>query len=182
MKNHFFRSSPFCFLARICASTASYLIPYPLFSLSLIFMWLMLNGFTLGHILIALAVALSGGIAMRRLQPEPVKLHRWWLIPKLTLRILIDITKSNIATAWIILTGGQRKAKSGFMLIPLEIKSQVAIALLGVILTATPGTAWIAYGAKRNELLLHVLDLHNEEAWRQLIKNRYENLLKEIFE
>jgi len=157
-------------------------IPYPLFALSLIFMWLMLNGFTVGQLLLALIVALSGGMAMSRLEPERVSLRRWWLIPLLVWRVLIDITKSNIATAWIILTGGRHKADSGFMLIPLKVKSQTAIALLGVILTATPGTAWIAYGAKRNELLLHVLDLHNEEAWRQLIKNRYENLLKEIFE
>jgi len=160
----------------------AYLIPYPLFGISLIFMWLMLNGFTLGQMLIAVIVALSGGMAMRRLQPEAINLRCWWLIPQLLLRVLLDITRSNIATSWIILTGGRRKARSGFMLIPLEIRSKTALALLGVILTATPGTAWIAYGAKRNELLLHVLDLADEKAWRQLIKNRYENLLKEIFE
>jgi len=157
-------------------------IPYPLFSLSLIVMWLMLNDFSIGQLLFALAIALSGGLTMLRLEPEQVHLRHCWLIPSLVFRVLIDISKSNIATGWIILTGGRRKAKSGFMLIPLEIKSQTAIALLGIILTATPGTAWIAYGAKRNEILLHVLDLHNEEAWRQLIKNRYETLLKEIFE
>jgi len=158
------------------------LIPYPLFALSLVLMWLMLNGFGLGQFLMGLAVALPCGMAMRNLEPEKVHLRRWWLIPLLVGRVLIDITQSNLATAWIILTGGRRKAKSGFLLIPLEIKSQVAIALLGVILTATPGTAWIAYGAKRNEILLHVLDLADEESWRQLIKNRYESLLKEIFE
>jgi len=157
-------------------------VPYPLFSLSLIFMWLLLNGFTPGQMLIALAIAVVGGITMRKLEPEPVHLRRWWLIPLLLGRVLIDITKSNIATGQIILTGGRRKSRSGFLLIPLEVKSQTAIALLGVILTATPGTAWIAYGAKRNEILLHVLDLHNEDAWRTLIKSRYETLLKEIFE
>jgi len=158
------------------------ILPYPVFTLSLACMWLLLNGLTLGQLLIALTVALVGGIAMRQLEPEQVHLRRWWLIPLLFIRVLIDITKSNIATAWIILSGGRHKAKSGFMLIPLEVKSQTAIALLGVILTATPGTAWIAYGAKRNEILLHVLDLHNEETWRKLIKSRYESLLKEIFE
>jgi len=160
----------------------SRLIPYPFFTLSLVFMWLMLNGFTLGQLLIALAVALSGGLAMRRLEPAEIRLNRWWYVPLLIFRVLVDITKSNMATAWIILTGGRRKARSGFMVIALEVKCQTAIALLGVILTATPGTAWIAYDSKRNELLLHVLDLHNEAAWRQIIKTRYENLLKEIFE
>jgi len=158
------------------------LVPYPIFAISLIFMWLILNGFTVGQLLIAIAVAILGGMAMQPLAPEKVLLRRWWLIVLLLTRVLIDITKSNIATAWIILTGGQRKAASGFMLIPLEIKSRTAIAILGMILTATPGTAWIAYGVKRNEILLHVLDLHNEQAWQSLIKNRYETLLREIFE
>jgi|GEM_PF-67115 len=175
-------TSWFTFPVRTVALTASYLLPYPVFSLSLVCMWLILNGFTVGQGMISLGVAMSGGMAMRALKPEPVKLHRYWLVPLLTARVLIDITRSNIATGWIILTGGRRKSQSGFMLIPLEVKSRTAIALLGVILTATPGTAWIAYGAKRNEILLHVLDLHNEEDWRDLIKNRYETLLKEIFE
>jgi len=174
-----------CFLrslSRIYTATASCFLPYPLFSVSLVCMWLILNGFTPGQLLLAFIIAITGGMTVRVLEPEKVSLRRWWLIPLLLGRVLIDITKSNIATAWIILTGGQRKAQSGFLLLPLEVKSRTAIALLGVILTATPGTAWIAYGTKRNEILLHVLDLHNEEAWRRLIKNRYETLLKEIFE
>ena len=34
----------------------------------------------------------------------------------------------------------------------------------------------------RGTLLLHVLDLVDEEQWSRLIKDRYERLLMEIFE
>ena len=53
---------------------------------------------------------------------------------------------------------------------------------LALIVTATPGTLWVDFDRRRGTLLLHVLDLVDEESWIQLIKGRYESLLMEIFE
>jgi len=158
-----------------------YLVPHPLLSLSLSIMWLMLNGLTTGQLLLSFVIALIGGCAVQRLEPVPVKISNWRLIPLLCFRVLCDITSSNLATAAIILKKGRGKAESGFMVIPLDLKDRTALAVLGCILTATPGTAWIAYDTKRSELLLHVLDLMDENYWRQLIKERYETLLLAIF-
>ena len=49
-------------------------------------------------------------------------------------------------------------------------------------MTSTPGTAWIEYASDSGILLIHVLDLVDEEAWVTLIKSRYEAMLMEIFE
>jgi len=51
-----------------------------------------------------------------------------------------------------------------------------------VIITSTPGTAWMDYNSARGEVLLHVFDLVDEAEWLDTIKNRYEHLLREIFE
>ena len=54
--------------------------------------------------------------------------------------------------------------------------------MLAIILTSTPGTLWVEYEASTGRLLLHVLDLVDEEVWIRLIKDRYECRLMEIFE
>jgi len=41
---------------------------------------------------------------------------------------------------------------------------------------------WMQYDSSRGELLVHVLDLVDEDAWIRLLKDRYERLLMEIFE
>ena len=38
------------------------------------------------------------------------------------------------------------------------------------------------FDARRHRILIHVLDLIDEDEWIALIKNRYERLLMEIFE
>ena len=68
------------------------------------------------------------------------------------------------------------------MTIHLELKDPTALAVLAVILTSTPGTAWLEYNSSDGSLLMHVLDLVEEQEWTDLVKNRYERLLMEIFE
>jgi multicomponent K+:H+ antiporter subunit E len=63
----------------------------------------------------------------------------------------------------------------------LKVRDQIPLALLAVILTSTPGSAWLEYDSNDNTVLLHVLDLENEAQWRDTVTNRYESLLMEIF-
>ncbi len=66
--------------------------------------------------------------------------------------------------------------------IELETRNRTALALLAIIVTATPGTAWLGWNPRRGVLLLHVFDLVDEAQWQDLIKNRYEKALREILE
>ncbi|MCE6075941.1 Na+/H+ antiporter subunit E [Agrobacterium vitis] len=157
------------------------MLPYPVLSLSLVVMWLLLNGFTLGHLILGIFVAVFAGWAMASLRPEKPRLRKWYLLPKLFLVVLYDIAKSNIAVAAIIIRSGSRQHDPGFVIIQLEIRSQFALAVLAVILTSTPGSAWLEYDSNDNSVLLHVLDIKDEVSWRDTIKNRYEKLLLEIF-
>lgn len=155
--------------------------PYPLLSLFVLFMWLLLSGFTVGQFLLGSAVCVIAGLSMVHLQPEKTHIRNWHLIPKLFFRVLIDITRSNLAVAYIILTRGRKKHQDGFMIIPLDLKNRMGLIVLAGIITSTPGTVWVGYDNKKGKLLLHVLDLTDEVYWRNLIKKRYESLLLEIF-
>lgn len=158
------------------------MLPYPLLFVSLVILWLFLNGFTWGHLLLGAIVALFASWGMASLRPAKPQLRGWYLLPKLMGRVVSDVLSSNVAVAALILKGRRRTLSSGFMTIPLELKDPTALACLAVILTCTPGTAWLEYDSAEQTLLMHVLDLDDEGKWRDVVKVRYEKLLMEIFE
>jgi len=62
------------------------------------------------------------------------------------------------------------------------MRSPHGLSALACIVTATPGTVWADYDAQSGTMLLHVLDLVDEEAWVRTIKDKWERRLMEIFE
>lgn len=160
----------------------SRVFPYPLLIVSLVILWLLLTSFSLGQLIVGICVALAAAQGMAALNPVKPTIRRWGLLPKLVAIVLHDIVRSNIAVARLIINEGNHRRVSGFLTIPLELKSPMGLAVLGVIITSTPGTAWLDYNSARGMLLLHVFDLVDDESWRRLIKERYERLLLEIFE
>ncbi|WP_336287580.1 MULTISPECIES: Na+/H+ antiporter subunit E [unclassified Bartonella] len=159
----------------------SYFFPYPFLSGAIAFMWLILNGFSLGQLLLGVIIALFGGWMMRLLEPETVTIKNWSAVFRLIFRVFIDSIISNISVAWFVLTKGSRGQQSGFIVVPLLLKSRTALAVLACILSVTPGTVWVAYSSKNGELLIHVLNFKNGYDYQRLIKQRYEQLLLEIF-
>lgn len=159
-------------------------LPYPLMTAALIVLWLTLTGSTsLGQILLGTIVALVASWTMTYLRPEDVRIKFSAAIPRLLLIVLADIVRSNIAVARIILSArSNQERKWGFISVPLDLQNRYGLAALAVIITATPGTLWMEHDAKRNVLLIHVLDLIDKQHWINLIKGRYERLLMEIFE
>lgn len=160
----------------------SRLLPYPLLATSLLVMWILLNGLSAGHIVLGAVIGIAASWAMTALQPAKPRLRRWGLIPALFITVMGDIVRSNIAVAGIVLRGRRGQRTSGFVTIPLELRDPTGLAVLACIITSTPGTAWIEYRSATGVLLLHVLDLAEEQEWIDLIKGRYERPLMEIFE
>ncbi|MCC7254244.1 Na+/H+ antiporter subunit E [Hyphomicrobium sp.] len=157
-------------------------MPYPILSAFLLGMWLLLNqSLSPGHIVLGSIIGVAGGLAISTLQIPSGRIHRPLSIVKLAFIVLVDIIRSNIAVTRIVLTPG-RKAQSGFMTIPLDLRDHYGLAILACIITSTPGTVWVNFDSAKGVLLIHVLDLIDEAAWTDLIKNRYERLLREIFE
>jgi multicomponent K+:H+ antiporter subunit E len=96
--------------------------------------------------------------------------------------VLVDIVRSNIAVARIVLSPATRQRVAGFLSMPLELRHPGGLAVMACIVTATPGTSWARYDAARNTVTIHVLDLVDEEEWIRTFKQRYERRLQEIFE
>ncbi|MGU3494840.1 Na+/H+ antiporter subunit E [Xanthobacteraceae bacterium A53D] len=161
----------------------SRILPHPLLFLALLVMWLLLNmSVSPGQILLGSLIAFGASWTMTAFDMEPVHLKRPAAMVKLAGRVIADIFRSNWAVGRIILFGMPKGGKSGFMTIRLKLRSHTGLATLAIILTATPGTLWMNYDPAKGELLLHVLDLEDEQHWIDLIAHRYEQLLMEIFE
>lgn len=157
------------------------LLPHPLLALALFAMWLLLTqSFSPGQILLGVAVALLASRAFAALRPERPRIGSLAAAFKLAGIVVADIVRSNFAVAAIILVPGKERV-AGFVSLPLELTSRHGLALLALIITATPGTNWVAFDRGRGMLLVHVLDLVDEEEWIRLVKSRYEALLLEIF-
>lgn len=154
--------------------------PRPLLSGFVVLTWLLLNRFSLGHLVLGTAVALVAGQGMAALDPVRPRVRRPAAIVRLFVIVLLDIARSNVAVARLILAGGPRR--QGFVEIDLALRDPTALGVLAMIVTSTPGTAWMDYDAARGRLLLHVFDLRDEDEWRTIVNQRYGRLLQEIFE
>lgn len=161
----------------------SRILPYPILALLLLVLWLLLQqSVSLGHLLLGSVIAVFASLAMAALKTEPPKVRRFGKIVKLIVLVTLDIIRSNLAVTLIILSPPQRKHTKGFLVVPLELTNTYGLAILACIVTATPGSAWLEYSAKRSAVLIHVMDLVDAKQWSNTLKDRYESLLMEIFE
>lgn len=157
------------------------ILPHPILALALLTTWLWLSGpVTPGSLTQGLILALIIPQVMRRLEPDRSRVQNPLAILRLIGRVAVDVVQSNYAVARIILNGRPQR-KSGFIHVPLSLRNRYGLAVLAIIVTSTPGTLWVQYDRMTGRLLLHVLDLVEEEEWQRLIKDRYESLLMEIF-
>lgn len=153
-------------------------------SVALVLVWLLLNNtLAVGHIVLGIALSLALVTAAAPLRPLQPHLRRADMAIKLLGCVLIDIVQSNLEVARIVLgLVRDREVRSGFMVVPLDLRDPHGLAVLAMIITSTPGTVWQGLSVDRSELTIHVLDLVVEDAWVRKIKQRYEQPLKGIFE
>jgi multicomponent K+:H+ antiporter subunit E len=158
-------------------------LPYPGLTIALGVFWVLLNNSVspatlVGAALIGLAVPWT----LVPLQVPRPRIKSFTAALRLAAIVIFDIVRSNFAVAAIILGGAKRTRTSGFVPIPLDLTDRHGLALLAIIITSTPGTLWAQHDAAERRLLLHVLDIVDENDWIKLVKARYEPRLLEIFE
>lgn len=158
------------------------MLPYPVLTLALIVFWILLNGFSLGQLVLGTLVAVFASWAMTALRPDVPKVRKWHLLFVLLGIVIIDIIRSNIAVARVILFGRRGGHASEFVLMPIELEDRTALSLFAIIVTSTPGSAWLEYDSGDRTVLLHVFDVEDKDAWVDLVKNRYEKILLEVFQ
>lgn len=158
-------------------------LPYPILSLGLFVASILLSASVAPpSLILAILLALLAPIIMLALGVDRVRVKAPMTIMRLAIDVVGDIVRSNWAVSHIILGRRRHERTSGFIHIPLDLRDRYGLAVLAIIITSTPGTLWVEYEAATGRLLLHVLDLVDEETWVRLIKDRYERRLMEIFE
>ena len=158
------------------------LIPNLPLAVVLFIVWLLLAQSTSpGQILLAALVATTAAWITASLRPRRARAVNWLKAVSLARIVLIDIARSNLAVARIVASNRQAR-KSSFIQLDLELRDEVGLTVLALIVTATPGTALVQFQRASGSLLIHVFDLVDEDEWIRLLKTRYEALLVEIFE
>lgn len=159
------------------------LLPHPLISLALAVTWVLLvNTVTPNAVVFGLLVGLILPHATRAYWPNPPRIRHPLKIAAYVLLVMWDIVVANVQVAMIILFKRNSSLKSGFLTVPLDLRTPEAIAILAGTVTMTPGTVSADLSADGRSLLVHALDAPDPAAVRDQIKSRYERRLKEIFE
>jgi multicomponent K+:H+ antiporter subunit E len=159
--------------------------PVPLvLALLLLTIWVALAGeVNVAQIAFGAVLSILLLLAIRRLRPVRPRVRRLHLAIPLAAIVLLDIVRSNIAVACIVLgLVRSREIRSGFIDIPLDLTDPHGLTILSVIVTSTPGTSWAGLSCDGRTLKLHVLDLRDESESIHFIKQRYERPLVRMFQ
>ncbi len=158
------------------------LLPHPLMTLTLAALWLLLvNSAAVGQIVLGLVLGWVIPRFTQRFWPETPHIHRPGTLLRFVVRLLGDIIVANLTVARLIL-GAPKQLRPTFVLMPLALKSDLAISLLANTICLTPGTVSARLTLDRQHLLVHTLDTADPEQLIATIKSRYETPLQEIFE
>ena len=161
----------------------SRLIPHPLLSLTLLLVWLgLVNTLTLGNLILGAALGLVVPMLTAAYWPERPRIRKPLRTVEYVLVVLWDIVVANVPVSTIILFKPERKIRSKWICVPLELTSAEAITVLAGTITMTPGTVSTMLSADATSILVHCLDTDDIDAVRNNIKSRYERRLKEIFQ
>lgn len=161
----------------------SKLLPHPLLTLLLTVVWIMLlNSFSLGGLLLGLFLGVTIPLLTAAYWPNRPRLRNPLMIAEYICVALADIVVANIVVAKTILLKRNSEMNSGFIAVPLDLRSPEAITVLAGTITMTPGTVSSDVSADGHSLLVHHLDTADQDELRDMIKNRYERRLMEIFE
>jgi multicomponent Na+:H+ antiporter subunit E len=103
------------------------------------------------------------------------RLSSWLALMFVFVTELIKSTWSVVKLAW---TPGQPYS-TGFIAIPLHVKTDVEITLLANLITLTPGTLSVDVSSDRSTLYIHALDAPDIAALRSDIANGFERRVHE---
>lgn len=158
------------------------IFPHPLLSLTLLFVWLMLvNKVTPGNVLLGGVLGILVPILTSPYWPGRPGLKRPFMTIPYVFIVLLDIVIASVQVARIVLFKPRSQIHSQWIVVPLDLTSPEAIAVLAGTITMTPGTVSALLAADGGSLLVHCLHVDDPDDVRDEIKTRYEARLKEIF-
>jgi multicomponent K+:H+ antiporter subunit E len=157
-------------------------LPHPLLTAILAAFWvLLLNGFSMGGLVLGLAIGILIPLYTTNFWPNPPRVKNWPAAARYSVIVIWDIIVANVQVAYWILFWRSDQLQSKFFTIPLDIRVPEAIATLAGTITLTPGTVSADLSADGRALLVHGLHVPDTDDAIATIKSRYEARLLEIF-
>lgn len=154
--------------------------PHPLVSVIVGLSWILLaHSLEAGTLLMAFLLAV---IIPRMVAPfidYTPNIH-WLPALRLFFVVVWDIIEANIKVAKLVL-GPTKNLHPKWFRVPLDTEHEEVNTLLAMIITTTPGTVSAGIDQDRGDILVHALSTEDETAEIELIKQRYERPLIEIF-
>jgi len=158
------------------------ILPHPWLSLSLLVGWqLLMNAVSAGSLIMGAFLALVIPLMTNVFWPNPPSNCRVDRLLLFVCRVFADIVLANLQVAKLIL-GPRRELRPAFVEYPLSLQHEFSIGVLASTISLTPGTVSADISEDRKTLLIHGLDVGDEEAMIEHIRRRYEQPIKEVFE
>lgn len=158
------------------------IFPHPLLSAVLLLFWVLLvNSASLGSLVMAAILATVVPLLTSPYWPEQPALRRPIALLGYFALVIWDVVVANIQVAIMILFKPADQFQSAWILVPIDLPSAEAKALLAGTITMTPGTLTADFAADGTALLVHSLHAPDPDAVRDDIKSRYESRLQRIF-
>lgn len=158
------------------------LLPHPLLTVLLTLIWLLLsNSIALGQLVLGMLLGWAIPFFALPFWPDKVKVHKPLTLLKFTYILLHDIVEANFIVAARILDN-PTKLRPAFIVVPIDLDSDFAMSILANTTCLTPNSLSTLLAPDRKSILVHAMDVEDEEAFIRTIKTRYEQPLKEIFE
>ena len=158
-------------------------IPSPGLSVALLVLWLLLaRTASLGQLLLGTGLALAVPLLAGNLRFKDTRIRNPLAIARYVMTVAYDVVRSNIEVAWGVIRWRWHRPSSAFVIIPLDLRDPLGLAVLAMVTTIVPGTVWSELALDRSAMLLHVWDVPDEGAFVTRFKARYEQPLREIFE
>lgn len=95
-------------------------------------------------------------------------------------RFLWQVVASGVTTAWLIVRPGERP-QPALARMTFSGLNETGAALLGCMITLTPGTTAIDIDMARSEMLVHLLDGRDPAASLASVHEDFERPLRELF-
>ncbi|MGO2241336.1 MAG: Na+/H+ antiporter subunit E [Halomonas sp.] len=157
-------------------------LPTPVLSLLLLVVWLLLvRSYAIGQFVLGGSLAILIPLLTHRFWDARPRITKPFALMRFLFRVLGDIVVANFEVAYLI-TNPWRKLRPHFIEYPLILEERFTITLLASTISLTPGTVSANLRLDGKSLLIHALDVGDEEALIEQIRERYERPLKEIYE
>jgi multicomponent K+:H+ antiporter subunit E len=157
------------------------LCPFPTLSMVLAAVWLVLAGVSAVHVALASLFAIVIPLIIAPLLDVLPAVRSVTAAMRLAGWVLWDIVIANIRVARLVL-GPVSRLRPAFVKVPLTATHPYAISIFTSMISITPGSIPLALTPDARTLLVHVLDVEDENAFIAHVKERYERPLMEILE